>query len=189
MKNTLKYVLAISGLLVLIGCGNKTPSNSAGNEDLSKQVAELQRKVWRLEVEKDLYSTANFDPTDSKGYGRVDANIGTFLVTLDNVEPYLDGQKVTLKIGNPNNMRFIGFKVKATWGMRFPDTKLQGDDWTKAYEAYNASTKEKEITFTETLQPGAWNKVSFVVSPANGNEFGRLNIAIETNQVSLVASR
>jgi hypothetical protein len=147
-------------------------------------IQELQTKVFQLELARDEFRTTWFDPTGAKGYQRVDANIGYFLVTLENVEPYLDGQRVTLLIGNPNSATFSGFEVKASWRIRAP-TEGSKNTWAE----WVNSQQEKVIKLTDTLRAGTWNKVTFIIAPAKAEQFGSLGIAITTNQIVLAGGR
>lgn len=194
-------VLSVLGGIVVAACSQGGSSSvgaaveSAANTkneigELSTKITQLETKVMMLEFQQNPYQTATFDPGDSKGYQRIDANVGTFLMTLENVEPYLDGQKITLLIGNPNNINFSGFKLKVKWGLRMPDMKNPpGGDFRVAWDAYQKSTKEKEQSFTETLRPGMWNRVKLTISPAPAAEFGRLEVTMRTDQVSLIGGR
>lgn len=198
-----RVVISSVLVLTLIACGQKesptdaplsSPSPAtlepADLRDLKEQVSTLEKKVFMLEASKDAHTTAEFNPTGNKGYQRVDGNVGYFLVSLENVEPYLDGQKVTLLIGNPNNVVFNGFKLKVKWGLRFPklDDSTEPKSLQEALSAYASSTQEKEIKLTDTLKPGNWNKVSFTIAPAKADAFGRLEIGIVTDQVRLSSS-
>lgn len=148
----------------------------------SKDIQGIYRRLMSLEQ----YDSATFDPTGQKSYQRINSNTGIFLVILDNVSPYLDGQKVTLSIGNPSSAKYTGFKLKLTWGMRFPEFDgKDAEEWNKQYRLAIESTKEKEISLPDTLQPGSWNKVSFNLAPAQSKEFGRLTIEMITDNVSL----
>ena len=53
---------------------------------------------------------AELDPT-STGYAKADSNTGFFLVSCKKVEPYLNGHRVALAIGNPMGIRFNRFDV------------------------------------------------------------------------------
>jgi hypothetical protein len=92
----------------------------------------------------------------------------------------VDGFRVTCNFGNPSSATFNGFKLKAKWGARL-DAKAKGFEW----KAWQESHREKEISLTNPLVSGSWNKVSFVVSPAKAEEFGFLELSMETNTVSL----
>jgi hypothetical protein len=53
------------------------------------------------------------------------------------------------------------------------------------YLQWQTSLQEKEISITNILQPSSWNQVSFVLSPAKPDEFGHLELSMETSEVSL----
>jgi hypothetical protein len=148
------------------------------------KVQELQTKVESLESSNQQYRIAWFDPTAAQSFGRVDANVGYFLIALERVEPYLDGQKVTLLIGNPNNVTFQGFEINASWRIRRPTEGGKGSwgEWANSH-------REKVVKFTEALRPGIWNKVSFTIAPVTVEQLGNLGIAITTNQVLLAGGR
>ncbi len=142
----------------------------------------IYKRLWAIEQ----YNSVSFDPSGQKSYQRLDTNNGTFLILLDNVTPYLDGFKVTLSIGNPSAATYSGLKLNVSWGKRFPvyeENKI--DEYMKNSEIANASTKEKVISLTDSLQPGSWNKVTLVISPASAKEFGRLGVTLTTDQVVL----
>ncbi|MGB9242641.1 MAG: hypothetical protein WCC03_04755 [Candidatus Acidiferrales bacterium] len=51
--------------------------------------------------------------------------------------------------------------------------------------AWEAAEKSKDTDITQALEPGAWNRVTLILSPASGEQIGYLMISIETNVVSL----
>lgn len=115
---------------------------------------------------------AGFDPGSSKGYRRINTMSGFFLIDLERVEPYLNGVRVHIKIGNLMFATFHGFKLKVKWQetLDFIDER---------------EMKEEEISFTESLKAGHWNRIDFVLSPADPTKLGYLGLSIETDTVSL----
>lgn len=158
-------------------------------EQLKDRINKLQARVFALEAGAQEHSSAWFDPTGDRSYQRVDSSVGQFLVVLDHVEPYLDGQRVTLLIGNPNNATFAGMKIKASWSRRIPDSTLDEKKLQLAWQEFNSSQKEKEITLTDTLRAGYWNKVRFTVAPAKSDDFGQLGIALTVNSIRLMGGK
>jgi len=96
-----------------------------------------------MNIQPDQYKSASFDLSSHEGYLRINSASGYFLVSLQNVEPYLDGVKVHIHIGNPIFATYNGFKLKVIWGEKLVLTEDQ--------ERWRSSLKEKEISFTETL--------------------------------------
>jgi len=145
--------------------------------ELSKLRGESLVTGLMLAREIKQYNSATFDPGASEGYNRINSSSGFFIIILEKVEPYLDGVRVHVRIGNLMFATYKGFKLKAKWGERFDSI----DD----YNEWKSSLKEKEISFTENLQAGRWNNVNFVLSPVVPKEFGYLELSIETDTVSL----
>jgi len=188
-----RLTVAITSVLVFgSGCSRDETETHAKDEiaKLTLKLLDLEIKVRLIETQASLYETAWFDTTGGKGYQRVDANMGYFLVGLEKVEPYLDGQKITLSIGNPGNVTFHGFKIRASWSGRMPAANLSPEEKSKVWEAFRSNKeREKEIALVDSLRPGTWNRVQFIISPKKAEEFGMLGIGITTNEVSLPTVR
>jgi len=131
-----------------------------------------------MNIQLDQYKSASFDLSSHEGCLRINSSSGYFLVSLQNVEPYLDGVKVHINIGNPVFATYNGFKLKVIWGEKL--------DLTDDQDRWRSSLKEKEISFTETLRPGCWNKVNFVLSPIEPKNFGYMELSIQTDNISLI---
>lgn len=164
--------------------GNDIRELKEANESLEMRVADLEVRLTettiRLDFMKNQGRTVAFDPANSKGYSRLDTDTGTFLVSVEKVTPYLDGVRVTCNFGNPSAVSYQGFKLKAKWGPRL-ENGVKGSK----YFDWQESLQEKDIEVTDRLRPGAWNPVSFVVSPAKADQFGYLELSMETSTISL----
>ena len=147
-----------------------------------EQIQSLQNDVYTLQGLAVRYSTASFDPASPAQYQRIDTDGGTFLVSILSVTPYVDGFRVTCNFGNPSSATYKGFKLTAKWG---PRRDLVQKEKTMTYGQWQATLREKEISLTETLQPASWNPRSFVLSPAKADEFGYLELSMETNSITL----
>lgn len=150
---------------------------------LRERVDEVAFDLFLAKVQLDQNKTATFDPSNPRGFQRVESNNGTFLVSVEDVRPYLDGHRVTLHVGNPQQATFGGFKMKVGWARRMPSSTKGAQTSQEAWKAFHESKQEKEFSFTETLRPGTWNRISFVVAPAKAEEFGYLELSMTTNQV------
>jgi uncharacterized coiled-coil protein SlyX len=143
----------------------KTSSQASALSNLQFRPAMIERKSTVLDL-----STTN--------YQYVESNAGRFLVYCESVQPYLDGQKLKLRIGNPNLITYSGFTLKAKWGRAEPD------DFTE-YENWRGSLHEKELELAADLKPGVWNTVEFVLSPASATDLAYVEVSITTNRVML----
>ena len=123
-------------------------------------------------------------------YQSIDTNSGRFLIECDNVQPYLDGQKLQLRVGNPNLATYRGFKLKAKWGPRTPkwdsaDALQNASRW----DEWKRSLREKEIESTADLKPGVWNTVEIVLAPAKPDELGYIELSMTTDKIILYQDR
>jgi len=159
-------------------------------KQLQESLIEAETKIYMLQSEKEALTSATFDVSGERSYQKVEANVGTFLVVLEDIQPYLDGQRITLLIGNMNYATFDGVTLKVSWGLRSPlHRKSKSPEPWKAWKEYRDSKQSKEVKLTDKLRPGAWNKVRFNIAPAKAGEFGELDVRITTGLVSLAAGK
>lgn len=143
-------------------------------ERLTKHIEDLTFQQLLLRTASERYQSATFDPAD-KGYGRLDTSGGTFLVSVEDAKPFLDGYKIAMKIGNIQSIGYRGYTIKATWG-----SKWERD---KDYQKWKSSLKTKEVRMTEQLVPGAWNRMELTLAPAKAADIGHLEIEMVTDVV------
>src|ERR1700686_3945288 len=142
--------------------GNVKPASGQA-DGLRKEVLGLRQEIDTLKEKLDLdesflrnkqdrLETISLDLT-SKTYQRLDTDNGFFLVSVSDATPYLNGYKIHLNIGNPAYATYTHYALKIRYSKLF--------DWSKyteaAYNLWNKSIQEKEISYPESLQPGAWN--------------------------------
>jgi Protein of unknown function (DUF3251) len=182
-----------SQLLVslLIAVGVSLPIKAAGQaqsqaelraqvEALRGEIASLKDELGqaRVEIWKIMPTrSVKLDPAAPGKYERLDTDVGHFLISLENVVPYVDGYKVLLKIGNPLSADYGGFEVKATWGKRFV-RGLKWADWRRSLQV-------KTVTSTDRLRSGVWNKFEIVLAPAQADSLGYLEVGLTVDQVIL----
>lgn len=139
--------------------------------------------------------TAVIDP-HSKGYSVLDTGRGSLLIFCDGVEPFLDGYRIKLRLGNPLYMRFSGFKLKFKFGHKPPElptkenTKEEElvkafEKWPKDSEAWKKSLSHAEESYTDDLSPGTWTSVEAVLPEAKAEDITYIEVGIETDRISL----
>lgn len=189
-QGTLKALIGFAILIGALGVGwiakgyfaPRSLPDTQRNFILQTEIEALQTRIDRLESRlRHLEAGAgNVAYPDSKeifpidmtgqGYSLVKTNFGNLLVQCGGVEPYLDGQKITLQIGNPTTATFSGLELEALSGKR------------------NAQPlKNQQIKSTDTLSPGQWTEMKFVVAPATAEEVGSLCVIISLDRVLLRA--
>jgi hypothetical protein len=147
---------------------------------LEKRIANLETSIeiykYLLDEKQEKNDTAVLDPS-SRDFLRLDSNIGSFLVSLDDASPYLDGYRVKLSIGNPSNAKFQNAKLKVRWGRSLKST---GN-----YSKWQASLHEKEVDLTNDLEAGYWNQMTVDLIPCNPDELGYLEVSLQTPSIIL----
>jgi len=191
MEFQVKKLSLIILLFTLLATGCDNSSKNSQNaittkiEALEKKTEELDTDVFLVKMNQDKFSSTSFDPADGKGYQRVDTTSGTFLISLQDVTPHLDGVKVILHIGNIQYASYSGFKLKINYGKRYPkyDEKETSEERRNKRELYSKSKREKEESFTKVLRPATWNSVTVFLPDIKPTEFGYMNVSMITNTV------
>ena len=120
------------------------------------------------------------DPANCKKASDTDPNQG--------IQPYGDGQRITLHIGNPSSARFSNVTMKVTWGPRMPIPSE--DKFTERMSAWGKATREKDINLTEAIEPSRWTRVVVTLAPAKSDEFGLLVVSdLKTPMVQMVVAK
>ncbi len=103
------------------------------------------------------------------GYDVAETKVGNLILAINSIEPYLDGYKVDINIGNPNNATFNGLELDviciAKDRVGDPETHL--------------------ISVTDTISAGSWNSVEFMIPGLSFDNLGYLNIQATSDLVSL----
>jgi len=143
---------------------------------LKSQLAEAEKRLVKIELKEMEEVTFGFnrpaylDPSlPGVGYSVTDTNLGPFLIILEDLQPYLDGYKLHISIGNLTSVPLTSFVVNAEWGKSDNESTVQ----------------TKEIPINQTLNPACWNKVELVLNPVKMDEFQYLKINLNINQCKL----
>lgn len=147
-------------------------------EDRHAKQVNLDTWITNKLFELDSFDSAFLDLT-TKGFQRVDTSTGYFLISVSDAQPYLDGYKIRLNVGNPSFATYHGAKFNITWGKKW-DPKSKSD-----YDTWSTGLKSKEIAIVEDLAPGSWNPVEIILSPAKNDELGYINLKVKVDKLSL----
>src|SRR5258708_284503 len=150
---------------------------------LEEKVRALEKSVYDERIERlrtqYRYQHAEFDPTDSK-FQRVDSDVSTFAVSVEDVAPFGDGVRVKLYLGNLSSATISGVTLSIEYGSRKPK---DGDD--DATNKWYADMKTKDADITNQLLPGSWNPVSIVLPGIEPKNFGYMVLSIDHKTLSL----
>jgi hypothetical protein len=180
-----KQTLGIVSMVVSAIAMGIAIAAAGSRSEIKIDVADLRYRLSGVEQTQSLQANqteAMLDPA-SKAYMRVDAKVGFFLISCQNVQPYLDGQKVTLQVGNPQSVGYSGFRLKVRSGPKFNGSwndQAVVEDWSR-------SLKPQDFRFTCVLVPGRWNEVEIVLSETSPERIGLLMVSIDVDIVSMGA--
>jgi TolA-binding protein len=165
--------LLVVGLALSTGC-----TDQAHVEALERQIAvansrvdSLRDAVVRLEVDASVEKTLRriekvaYLTPGSDGYSAIQSDIGRLTVSLDNIQPYANGARVTLRFGNLTSATINGAKAEVEWG--------SVDD---KGSPINEAAKTREVSFTQSLKAGAWTTVQVVLEGVPPTELGFVRI-------------
>jgi hypothetical protein len=169
-KSTVAIVLAILGTPMAYAQTPTPPKpQSSTPKPAPAPTADLERRVRVLEAqvrglqERVQYKGASLD-CNSKVYTEfqfLDSTL-VFFAVCTNIEPYLEGHKVTVKVNNPYGVRFSG--IEGTLGY--------GKTQTESFE------KTVDISTVESLAPGEWTTFVTTINPSKPEDlrFVELNL-------------
>jgi len=167
MFNMNRIIIVFPVIAILMGAC--TSDNKIAN--LEKEIASLKGKVDSLEqarswddIIKDIDSIAYLTP-GLEGYSIVQTDLGRMTVSLEDVQAYANGSRIKLRIGNLTSATVNGANATIEWGS-------VNDKGTPIYE----STKAREVTFTQSLRPGAWTTISVVLTGVPPVQLGFVRI-------------
>jgi hypothetical protein len=194
----MKRILFPMTLLFVAACDRGSGLDRNASASISQKVADLERRLSATETlvashqsRLDLH-TKRFDNTvqavsaaqvsvDDKGYGIVRNQHGAFLVNIEKAEPYLDGHKITFRIGNMAAATFSKPKLRIEYGPRMK----QDGDMTKNYDEYLGSRKNKEENTLIELAPGSYTNVAVTIAPSTAEDLRDVSVSIELDIVEL----
>jgi hypothetical protein len=151
--------------------------------DLKMQLSRLRAQVFSIRINLNPYKTVELDPAEPNKYARVDTGNGYFLVSINNVTPFLDGQKVSLNVGNPLSATYNGFSLDIEWGPRINWENID----EAGYEKWIKARKQRSFSFTDRLLPGVWNSAEVILPATSSQDLGFMRLSMSTDNVSLRA--
>jgi len=165
---------------------SEKPANATSDRlaALEKKVSALEGSVsfskYLINQKQNKYETIQLDPS-SRTFQRIDGDVSTFLVLVDDVSPYLNGYRIKLKIGNPSDAQFSNAKLKVRWARSYDFSNYSAE----SYKQWESSIQEKEVPLNDNLVAGSWNSVTVDLVPCAANEMGFLELSITTPSVIL----
>jgi hypothetical protein len=165
---------------------DKANAATAKVEQLEKEKSDLEERIGKLESQQfftglrlsDLENSEVDLKTDEDKYGIDHTSNGTFYVYVSKIEPFMDGYKVFLNVGNPSAATFSGANFNVRWGLTY-------DAKGKSLQEINESRKEKNISSTKSFSAGAYTLVELPLTPATAEEVRTISVSVKFDQLSL----
>lgn len=151
-------------------------------EQLQSQVTGQGAALRALEFESKVGRAATFSPS-STGYQVVRDGAATFLLTLEKVTPYANGQRLTFRVANPQSITYNDPLFTVAWAPRRPSPSVE--NFLAAHQAWEASRRTKTETVLKELRPGWWTTFSVVVAPATADDVGDIEVSIAASRVAV----
>ncbi|MGA3007597.1 MAG: hypothetical protein ABSE59_06870 [Opitutaceae bacterium] len=175
--------------LLVVGCTDRSNQAKVAavqeeNKRLEAETITLRQDVAQLkaDMKKDeeavLFLLARMNEADNpkpahlsgteRGFELARTEYGSFLVSIADVEPYLDGYSVTLSIGNPLDADITAGTISIKYG-------------TSSTATLNTVTQ----AIDQPLIGGRWTDVVIVVAPAKVEELGYLGVSLDPSGLFL----
>lgn len=155
-----RRLLAASTIALLIGCTGEEKISSLDSrvkrledtiESLKLENQSLRSKIEGQELLQNFREIAYLTP-NSVEYSIIDTVIGKLTVSLLNIQPYANGSKVTLRIGNLTTAHILGLKANIDWGT----VDHQGNP-------NNSEARSREVSLGEMHSSGSWMNTDVVL--------------------------
>jgi hypothetical protein len=169
----LMAVFGITLVLIIPGCDHDTKVDGLQRQtqEMSKNIDELKKEVETLKREsswdhfsRDLDKVAYLTPGDS-GYSVIRTDFGSITVTIDDIKPYANGSRVSLRFGNPTSATLTDVSATVEWGS--VDTRGSPK---------NDEARSKELPFNRSFQAGHWTTVDAVLEEVPPSVLGFVRI-------------
>jgi len=151
--------------------------------DLKKQVQSLDQaltffaQMYREKLDTALAESVALEPGSQK-FKVVTTQSGRFFIRLDQVEPFSDGYRVTLAVGNPYGIAFTDTKVTLAWNRKEPSDFLKYGEWLK-------TKRSQEFSSSTELHPESWTKIPLVLSDTKPDQLGYIEVKLTTGGVRM----
>lgn len=189
------FLAVLATVLVAACVGREHPQMTNVDPGLERRLAHLESQLQTLEskinkveladnLARKQFLTGVFDPASST-FQRIDSKngIGSFAVSVQDVRQFGDGVRVTLNFGNPSMVAYSDIKVGLRYGPRMPS--FDDPKFSDSIGQWDNSLKTKEETILARLEPGRWNPRPVTLPEIKVDQFGYLEVTLETSTIFL----
>jgi hypothetical protein len=154
-------------------------------KQLETNIATIENKIAFIEMMQELQSSA-IDSIDTRKatisdggtYGIAKTLQTPVFVSIEKIEPHLDGYKVALSVGNPSSVIFDGSQIEVEWGLPWGAKGRTSDE-------IRASRKTKKFSFPREFPPNTYTHIEVALTPATAEEVKTLQVGVNWNTIKL----
>jgi hypothetical protein len=203
MKVKTAVIRVIIPIMICAGC-----SNDAEYQDrLSKiedDLIKLQSKIERLPknvatkfdfelceglIQEITSKSATVYP-DRKEFSFCRNEYGAFPVTIEDVQPYLDGYKVQMCIGNLTAAQMNNVVIHVDYGPRVRDFQPgKGKEIMEQYlESARINSERKQslsVNVTKSLPAASWTSFEVIIVHVSAEDIGQLEVGLDIKGIGL----
>ena len=168
MKSTVHCVSLAISMVCSAAFAQQPRPPSQQLDELDKRIKSLENQVRSLQG-RTAYKWASLDCNTGK-YDEFLFSSGslTFFASCSKIEPYLEGHRITITLGNPHSFNFSGVKGTLYYGTDFGD----------------ALSRPVEVSFTDVIRSGSWTTLQIVVNPSKVEHMRYLGLELNSQTAS-----
>jgi hypothetical protein len=176
VSRLVKLSFVLLCLILQLGCQEKvTPNDILALENKIKDLETQNQATWQLAMRAKYNLDEIILRPSEKGFGAVRTNLGILVISFENIEPYADGSKVKLNIGNLQVGTFSDIKATIEWGTLGKDGFLDV-----------IAQKTKDLTLSGEFISGRWNPYELTLEEIPPDKFSFIRLKdLSISSVSL----
>lgn len=158
---SLILALSLVGDSAIAQTAPKSPPMSA-TQDIEKRLKAIEFQVKSLQ-DRVAFRSATLDCNTGK-YDEFLFNTGVlvFFAACTKIEPYLEGHRITVSVGNPHSFNFSNVKGALNYGK----------DWVNSLE------KKVDVSITDAIRGASWTTVTIIVNPSKAEDMRYLSLSL-----------
>lgn len=161
--------VSVLGNYVFAQTAPKIPPISSA-EDIEKRIRSIESQVRSLQ-DRVAFRSATLDCNTGK-YDEFLFNTGAlvFFAACTKIEPYLEGHRIAVTVGNPHAFNFSNVKGAFHFGK----------DWL------DSVVKKVEVSVTEAIRGASWTTITIIVNPSQAEDMRYLSLSLNAETAGAV---
>lgn len=163
-----RQLLAFVCVVISVAANGQTPKSTQPSVDIERRVRMLEFQMKSIE-RRISHRFAELDCNSGK-YDEFMFDTGAlvFFAACTKIEPYLEGHKITISIGNPHAFNFSNVKGELRYGK----------------DVFDSIERKVEVSMTESIRAGTWNTIMVTVNPSKAEDLRYLGLTLNAATAS-----